>query len=209
MKILDDIQSVFKSPDFLDDFRRRIDQVDGILSNLFNHEERARITPQGWFLSIVMKHIQKKLKRCQVFLSPTLILPENREVKKALQQKREIIKQYLCGPTYADSNPCRRRKHCMEGALKNTEFDALVVADGQICVLEFEDTWEGICHSLAMAYRVMSYGSRNRLAWVFVAPIRSKEAEKKLERYTEGAKLLFNNAISIENWRIIGLDRRH
>jgi hypothetical protein len=159
-------------------------------------------------MSKILKEAPTKLKGYQIFLSFTLRLPEDPKVKEILQGKREIIKKYLCGTTYGDSNPCRNRKYCLEGAFKNTEFDALIVADTERCILEYEDKSEGLCQSLAMAHRAMAYGPINRLAWLFASPVRSKEAEKRLEVYTEGAKLLFNGGISRENWAIIGLNYR-
>jgi hypothetical protein len=47
-----------------------------------------------------------------------------------------VIKEYLCGPLYASRDGCGYRKVCFDAEEKKTEFDALVIGDGEKCIVE-------------------------------------------------------------------------
>jgi hypothetical protein len=203
MGILGELRLILESEEFLQDWEEG--ECRNILQTLFDPGENARIQPQASFLSTFIVHVHKKCGY-RVFQSLTIKLPESSEVKKLLQTKQQIIKEHLCGPLYASRDGCGYRKACFDAEEKKTEFDALVIGDGEKCIVEYEDKISGnLCRSLVYAYRVMTYKQRKDLIWLFVVPIRSKEAENKAEKCEKGAEHLFKDVIERNNWSIVRL----
>jgi hypothetical protein len=82
-------------------------------------------------------------------------LPESSEVRRHLQTKQQVIKEYFGGPLYSSCDGCGDWKFCFYAKEKITEFDALIVGDGQ---------------KTRFVYRVMTYKQRNGLTLLFVLP---------------------------------------
>jgi hypothetical protein len=207
MGILGKLRLILESEGFLRDWEEG--ECRNILQTLFDPSENARIQPQASFLSTFIVHVDKKCGY-RFLQSLTIKLPESSEVKKQLQTKQQVIKEYLCGPLYASRDGCSYRKACFDAEKVNTEFDALVMGDGEKCIVEYEDKISGdFCRSLVYAYRVMTYKQRKDLSWLFVVPIRSKEAENKAKICEEGAQHLFKDVIERNNWSIVRLKKSH
>ena len=202
MEIVNHLRKLFESEEFQLEIRRGKRMV----SNVFNREELRR-NPQSIFQSILAKKTSEKLKDYQVFLSIALRMPSDKKVRKVLQSKREIIKEYLCGETYGDSNPCKYRDDCLEGVSKDTEVDALIVGNEELCIVEYEDDVDGLCQCLTHASRILAYEDKPRFSLVFVTPIRSKEGQKKFDDYVEGARVLFKGLINEKDWAIVAIRR--
>jgi len=151
MRIVDELrEKVFKQDsDFLDKLANTWLNI-----NAEYLAYQGKRDPERAFLNILTEEIHRSLPNYRVItfvkLKPYASLSEEAKPEKVLGMRLEDIRAKVCWSTYRDRD-CRSLE-CFEGISQGTEIDALIIRDKDFCILEYEDSRQGLCNNFMKMY---------------------------------------------------------
>jgi hypothetical protein len=179
------------------------------LNDMANRRYNAGEKPQSAFLNILAEELGRKLPKYKMIISvrfKRIITPSIKKPEELLGISRKSIRKNICEQGYCDLN-CESEK-CFEGGhFKGAEVDALLIRNGDICLIEYQHGRKRICYDFMKMYWMRQFLNK-QFESLFVTSLTTKLDEgsttfQRFNNYIDTIKPVLDTLL--QNWTVLEL----
>jgi len=175
------------------------------LKKLADRWYTLREEPQAAFLDLLAEEIRERLPNYRMAISlrfQRMIAPSPRKPEELLEKPRQVIRKTVCDQGYYDQ-VCESER-CFEGThSKGVEIGALVIRNGDFCLMEYQDGRKRVCYDVMKTYWMHQFFNL-RFESLFVTSLTTRKHEDTFDRFNQriiSAKSILDSFLN--DWKML------